>query len=129
MADLVYTGAPAGGPINSSAMPSNFDMVIYKGDAVEFFVNVKNNSGTAVNLTGKTVKAQLRPTYNGPVVAEFTCTLADPVNGRIRVYLPTTVTSSLLPASYIWDLQSTDATGDNRTYLTGDVVVTNEVTV
>ena len=48
--------------------------------------------------------------------------------GVVEVFLPSSVTSTLLPGSYIYDFQITFTDGNTRTYLAGDVTVYPEVT-
>jgi len=127
MADIVYPGATAGGPLNSDAMPSNQDLVIYKGDYVELFVTVKDGAGVPLDLTGSTPKAQLKKTYADSSPVDFTCTLTG-VTGEVRIYLASATAASLTPGDYIWDFQITSSTSQTRTYLAGDVSVYNEVT-
>ena len=127
MADIVRPGAPAEGPLNAEAMPANFDLVIYKGDYVELFITVKDASGNAIDLTGSTPAAQLRSDYEDATAIDFICTLTG-TTGRVRVFLPSSISASLETGDYIWDFQVTDAGDMTRTYLTGDVVVYDEVT-
>jgi hypothetical protein len=127
MADIVSPGEPAGGPLNSGAMPKNYDMVIYKGDYVELFITLKDPLGAAINLSGFTPKAQLKANYEGPMIKEFACALTATV-GQVRIYLSSSVSSSLIPGDYIWDFQITSSGLETRTYLAGDVVVNKEVT-
>lgn len=127
MADIVYPGQTAGGPLNSGAMPSNHDLAIYKGDYVELFVTVKDSLGVAVNLTGTTPKAQLKSDYEDATPIDFVCTLTG-VTGQVKIFLSSATCSTLEPGTYIWDFQITDTTSKTRTYLAGDVVVYNEVT-
>jgi len=126
MADIVFPGQ-GGTSLNSAALPASNDLVIYKGDYVELFVTIKDQAGVAINLTGSTPKAQLKADYSDRDPKAFTCSLPGPT-GQVRIYLPSTVTSTLVPGSYIWDFQVTFSGGDTRTYLAGDVTVYNEVT-
>jgi hypothetical protein len=126
MADLVFPGS-TGTTLNATALPANNDLIIYKGDYVELFVTIKDNLGVAISLSGATPKAQLKADYSDRNPKAFTCTLPGPT-GQVRIYLPSTITSTLIPGSYIWDFQVTFANGDTRTYLAGDVTVYNEVT-
>lgn len=126
MADIVFPGA-TGNTLNSAALPANNDLVVYKGDYVELFVTVKDSLGVAISLAGSAPKAQLKNDYSDQSPKAFTCTLPGPT-GQVRIYLPSSITSTLLPGSYIWDFQITFASGDTRTYLAGDVTVYNEVT-
>ena len=127
MADLVFSGEPAAGPINSSAMPTNLDLVIYEGDFVEIFVTVKDSLGAPVSLAGSTPKAQLKTDYEDASPKAFATTLTG-VTGQVRIYLSSVVCTTLVPGSYIWDFQITSPGGDTRTYFAGDVTVHPEVT-
>lgn len=127
MADIVYPGETSSDRLNSAAMPSNQDLVVYKGDYVELFVTVNDASGVPVSLTGTTPEASLKKDYQDAVPVDFTCTLTGQP-GEVRIYLSSATSSQLSPGSYIWDFQVTNATGETRTYLAGDVTVYNEVT-
>lgn len=126
MADIVNPGAAAGGPLNSGAMPSNQDLVIYKGDFMDLFVTLKDSSNVAINITGATPKAQLKSDYDDVTPIDFTCTLTG-TTGQVKISLTSTQSATLVPGDYIWDFQVTQA-GATRTYLQGDVKVYPEVT-
>lgn len=129
MADIVYPGDTAGGPINSGAMPGNYDLSIYEGDVCKFTVTVKDSNNAVVNLTGYTAKAQLKTGYEDASPVNFVCTITTPTSGVVLVYLAPATTAALTPGStYIWDFQLTEPSGDVRTYLAGDVTVIPEVT-
>lgn len=128
MADIVYPGQTPGSTLNSEALPDNRDIVIYKGDYLEIFVTLKDELGVEIDLTGYTPEAVLKSDYNDRSPKPFTCTLADPEAGKVRIFLSSSITSTLLPGSYIWDFQVTNPEGETRTYLAGDVIVYNEVT-
>lgn len=128
MADIVFAGETAGGRLNENALPANNDLVIYKGDYVRLLLTVKDAAGQPLNLTGATAKAVLKSDYSDRDPKPFTCTIATPANGQVVIFLSSSVTSLLLPGSYIWDFQITFSDGETRTYLAGDVTVYNEVT-
>jgi uncharacterized cupin superfamily protein len=128
MADIVYPGQVTGGALNATALPSNTDLVLYKGDYVEILLTLKDSLGAPLNLTGATPKAQLKSDYSDREPKEFTCTVTAAEEGKVRIFLPSSATSELLPGSYIWDFQITAGDGNTRTYLAGDVTVYNEVT-
>jgi hypothetical protein len=127
MADLVFTGETAQGVLNSSAMPTNYDLEIYKGDFVEAFVIVRDDNADPINLTGYTAQAQLKTNYDDSSPVEFECTVTGPT-GQVRIYLSSADSSTLVPGDYIWDFQVVNPDGDARTYIAGDVTVHNEVT-
>jgi|SRR6478735_2172040 len=127
MADLVYSGQAAGGPINTGALPVNYDLVIYRGDTLKFFVQLNDLvTGTPIDITTGTVKAQLKRGYDDMEPIELTCTKPGGA-GLIQVVLLSAVTTTLVSGSYIWDLQVTTS-GENRTYVAGDVTVIQDIT-
>ncbi len=126
MADIVFPGS-TGTVLNSTALPSNNDLVIYKGDFVELIITLKDSGGTPLDLVGTTPKASLKTDYSDRQPKDFTCTLTGNT-GQVRIYMPSSITSNLVPGSYIWDFQVTFSANDTRTYLAGDVTVYNEVT-
>lgn len=125
MADIVFPGQSAGAA--NGALPQNTDLVIYKGDYLEVFVQIRDSSGNPVPAAGLTAKAQLKVDYYDMSPREFQLT-ATATPGEWRIFLPSSVTSTLLPGNYIWDFQLTDASSNTRTYLAGDVTVINDVT-
>ena len=127
MADIVRPGAPAGGPLNSGAMPTNVDLQIYKGDYVNLSITIKDDSGNPIDLTGLTPKAQLKYNYQDQSPIDFECIITDAASGKIRLFLSSEVSSTLIPGSYIDDFQLSSDFG-TRTYLVGDVMVQDEVT-
>lgn len=128
MADIVYPGESA--PVlNLDSMPINQDLVIYKGDYVELFLTVKDSAGVTVSLAGSTPEAQLKTNYADVSPVDFTCELTGQP-GEVRIFLPSSVSGTLDPdQTYIWDFQITNASGNAKTYLTGDVTVYPEVTL
>lgn len=129
MADIVYPGEVAGGPINSGAMPSNQDLSIYEGDAVKFTVTVTDSNAAPINLTGYTAQAQLKTSFADASPIDFVCTLTTPTAGVVTIYMAPATTAGLTAGgTYIWDFQLTEPGGDVRTYLAGDVNVIPEVT-
>lgn len=127
MADIVFPGSNAGNPLNSGALPSNNDLVMYKGDYFEMFITLKDSNGDPLVLTGQTPLAYLKSDYDDYMPKQFTCAVTG-VPGQVRIFMSSAVTSTLIPGSYIYDFQITNTLGETRTYMAGDVTVYNEVT-
>lgn len=128
MADIVYPGQTPGGTLGADFLPSNFDLVLYKGDYFPLRVTLKDSAGIApLDLTGYTAAAQIRSDFDDTVFYAFDVTIT-PLIGQIDLLL-TSDTSELIPAgSYVWDFEVTDPSGQTRTYITGDVQMLAEVT-
>lgn len=127
MADIVYPGQTPSGTIGTEFLPKNIDIVLYRGDYLEFFVIFTDFAGTPLDLNGYTPKVQFKTTYGSATATTVPVSLVDN-NSRVRVYVSSAVTSGLTFNEYIWDLQITNALGDVRTLVTGDITVKDEVT-
>lgn len=128
MADIVYAGQQAGGPLNRNSLPANYDLVIYKGDFVRLLLTMTDADDQPLDLTGATPKAVLKTDYSDPAPISFTCTLKNALAGEVELFIPSQTSSTIIPGSYIWDFQITFSDNQTRTYLAGDVTVYNEVT-
>jgi hypothetical protein len=107
-----------------------YDIVITQGDTWSVEFDIYNTSGTAFNLTGYNLQAQIR-TYPGSplLVASPTITVVDMVNGKITLSLTSDQTDSF-PLKSFWDLQISSVDGTfNQTYVRGLVFANPQVTV
>jgi hypothetical protein len=112
-------------------LPNNKDITIYQGDTWEFIFRLKNES-TALNLTGATPKAQIRPTAGSPVlVQEITAALltqSGDTLGCVKLSL-TAAQTAALQIGGVWDVQLLySGTGAVVTYFSGKVTLVKEVT-
>jgi len=126
--DIVFPGQPVEGTIGESNLPSNYDIVLYRGDYLEYFLELQDDAGT-LNLTGYVPSMELKTAYDEPTGIEVPTSVVqvDGVN-NIRIYFPSTLSRSLTGDFYIYDLQLSNATGDSRTFLTGDIKILSQVT-
>jgi hypothetical protein len=127
MADIVFPGATAGGPIGQDYLPANYDLVLYKGDFFSMSITLKDAAEAPVDLTGYTAQCSIRPTLGATETYNATLTIT-PAAGKVDVLFPSTVTATLAAGDYVWDFQLTKADGNVRTYFAGDVKVYGEVT-
>lgn len=107
------------------------DFTHIKGDsfeAVNFAMLV--NSG-ALNLTGCTLRMQLRKEYGGIVylsltsVASAGITITNAAGGLFRINKQII---NIDAANYIYDIELIKADGTVKTYISGNFYVTNDVT-
>lgn len=118
-------------------IPGVLNLSLYRGDSVDLVVRLreKNLDGTPgpyVNLSGVTVRSQIRQTEDSTnILATFVSTVMDQAvtPGGVRLTLASAATS-LLPVltPLRWDLEITHTGGHVRTYLRGNVSVQADVT-
>lgn len=107
------------------------DFTHIKGDTFEA-VNFQMLINTvALNLTGCTLRMQLRKEYGGIVylsltsVASAGITITTPANGLFKINRQII---NLDSANYIYDIELIKADGTIKTYINGNFSITNDVT-
>lgn len=103
-----------------------------KGDTFnEVAFEVKKN-GTAINLTGATIKMQLRKQYSDvsavlslTSVSSAGITITAPTSGQFKINAQII---DIEVFNYVYDIQFTLASGEVKTYVKGGFNVTPEVT-
>ena len=74
-----------------------YDMTIYKGNDFEKLFSFKNADETPMDLTGFTVKSQVRdfPGRSETLLMEFTIEIPDPPNGQVILKATDTQTGAV----------------------------------
>jgi len=85
------------------------DITIYKGDTYTHEVRIKNSSNTAINITGRTYKAQMRKSKaSDEIVISFTTTITDAANGLVTFSLTAGNSSNINVGTYYYDFEETN---------------------
>ena len=99
-------------------------------DEVAFSIKINN---VAVNLTGATIKMQLKKNDNLLVpilsltsVASAGITITSPTNGLFKI---NSQIIDIEPFNYVYDIQLTLATGVVKTYVSGNFIISKDITV
>jgi hypothetical protein len=86
-----------------TSTPDILDIVIYKGDTLSVTITVKDAAGTAINLTGWSVKATIFNLAGSPVNDGWVC--GTPTSGgQITMFL-TDGESEALATGFTYDLE------------------------
>lgn len=119
------------------ALPVGKNLTIYKGDSYEISFRLRGRDengdpGDYVDLSGCTAKAQVRQSEDAvSVMAEFTAEIPNQAlddMGRVNLSLTPEQTGAAGFQAGKWDCQITWPNGSVKTYLSGSVAVTKEVT-
>jgi hypothetical protein len=111
------------------AAPARQDLTITRGDTETVVaVLAQDESGTPIDVTGRTYTSQLRTTQDSSIIsASFTCTVTDGAAGEVTCVMSPASSGELDPGYYYWDLQE-NASGTITTVLSGQVTVLADVT-
>lgn len=87
-----------------------------------------NIDGTPLNLVGYAASSYIRkhPESLNPT-AKFNVGFVDRENGRIRVSLASTITASIKPGRYVYDVLFTDNTTKKSIVIEGNVLATEDI--
>lgn len=110
--------------------PAERPWYIYRGDSDSLTCIALDANGDPVDLTNYTGLAQIRATEDSvTVLAALTVTM-DPdqvtYEGRFTITLSDTE-SAKIDSNAVWDCEFTDGSGNVQTILTGDVILTKDV--
>jgi hypothetical protein len=79
--------------------------------------------GKVVDLANHTARAQIRKHRGSSTTVNFTVGFPDRFNGKIKLSIPSYVTSRLKPGRYLYDILFTKPGGTNEVILEGSVRV------
>jgi hypothetical protein len=88
-----------------------------------------NVDGTSLNLVGYAASSYIRkhPESLNPT-AKFNVGFVDRDNGRIRVSLASTITATIKPGRYVYDVLFTDTENKKSIVIEGNVLATDDIT-
>lgn len=105
------------------------NLVINSGtDFNQTFTLEDGSTNSAINLTGYSIKAEMRKHPSSTGVTTFTSTIYSAANGQIKIGLSTTTTASLKPGRYVYDVVVTDTSNSMSRVVEGMVLVSKGVT-
>jgi FlaG/FlaF family flagellin (archaellin) len=104
------------------------NLYVDQGTTFETIVDVTNQDGTPLNLSGYTVVAQMRKSYQSSSSTSFNASVfGDPENGQISLTLDPEDTSGMRAGRYLYDVEIS-ASGKTYRALEGIVLISPEIT-
>ncbi|NBS80117.1 hypothetical protein EBS57_10095 [bacterium] len=107
---------------------ASYNLLVEQGVDLSLQVSVQDSTGSTYSLAGASAAAQIRDTYNGSLLAEFSVVTSTGVTGRLDLSLSAATASSLPLSGGKWDLLLTTSAGAKVRLLNGNVTVSGEVT-
>ena len=104
------------------------NLYVDQGATFSTSVLVKNDDGSAFDLTDYSVAAQIRKSYSSSTAVDFTASVADPATaGQINLSLTATQTGTLEEGRYVYDVEVTSGVTVTRV-IAGLVTISPQVT-
>jgi hypothetical protein len=109
-------------------MSGYLDLTINQGATFKRVITIADTDGTAVNIAANTFRGQIRKRYTSTdVLATFSCTITDAVNGKLSIDLTDAQTSAIPAGEWVYDIEWVNGTAVAR-LLEGAALTTAEVT-
>lgn len=85
------------------------NIVINSGsDFNQVFTLENSDSNSPIDLAGYSVKSQMRKHYSASNYVDFTSNIINTSEGKISIGLSTSITTSLKPGRYVYDIVVTE---------------------
>ena len=110
------------------AFPGTYNFNYYRGDTAEFVVRPKTSNGSSYVLTDYTAQFTIA-NRRGSTGSQYTAqAVIDEVNSLITCTIIPTNGRTLVPGTYVFDIQIKNGPTQIFTVLTGTITVTDDVT-
>ena len=108
-------------------MAAKANIVVDQGATFNTSLNLTDDAGDPLDLTGYTASAQIRKWYSSLTAVNFDVSIPSPTNGTIYLNLDAPVTANLVAGRYVYDVVVVAGTTVTRV-VEGILTVTPEVT-
>lgn len=109
------------------AKPKRLDLECYRGQTWKKKLYYKKD-GAAIDLTGLTFKAEVRPQENSPYLTASMVIDVDAAAGEVTFTLPASVTAGIPQNVYAYDIKATDGNDEVAYHIYGKLYMKGRVT-
>jgi hypothetical protein len=104
------------------------NLYVDSGSTYSNILTVNSSDGQPLNLTGYTVASQMRKSYSSSTVYNFTASVHQAVQGKIRLQLTDEQSEAIPPGRWLYDVEITSSSGATTRVVEGIVIVTPQIT-
>ena len=85
-------------------------------------------TGQPLDLTNYTVKSQMRKSYSSSTAYNFTASIYNATNGKVKLELTAAQSEAIPPGRWLYDVEITSPSGTKTRVVEGIVTVTPQIT-
>lgn len=104
------------------------NIFIDQGADYSNIITVGSTTGAPLNLTGYTTASQIRKSYGSSIAYNFTASIFNATEGKVRIQLSSNASRAIPPGRYLYDVEITSPSGTKTRVVEGIVTVTPEIT-
>tara|TARA_Y100000592_G_scaffold77030_1_gene120691 strand:+ start:1120 stop:1467 length:348 start_codon:yes stop_codon:yes gene_type:complete len=110
-------------------MAATYNITIEQGVTFELQFTIKDNTGSALNISGYSFQASVVESTSDTVRGDFTFAITDGANGVVTMTMAAGTTANIPESpTLIWDLIAKDSAAKIHRYLEGRCNVLNPAT-
>ena len=109
------------------AAPFALNLSVNTSTSFDQSFTLTNDDGSALNLTGYTILAQIRKHSSSSTAVSFATTSVAPTTGVLKLSLDPSDTTDLKPGRYVYDIVLTDTSSVKTRVVEGSVIVSKTV--
>jgi len=109
-------------------MAAHADIILDQGTTFNTLLNLTNDAGQPLDLTGFNAYGQVRKWYTSSNTISFDVSIPEPTNGIIELSLTANTTAAMWYGRYVYDVVTVDGGGSVTRVVEGILTVTPEVT-
>lgn len=91
-------------------------------------ITVAATTGQALDLSGYTVASQMRKSYGSSTAYNFSASVYDAANGKVRLQLTPTQSEAIPAGRWLYDVEITSPAGNKTRVVEGIVTVNPQIT-
>jgi len=113
-------------------MATFYNITGYQGDYIQLTLNLKDSSGTALNLSGYEVRGQVRASYGSTgVLLDLNPTITNVLSGTMVININSYISADIPISDHVYDIErypSGILTGNSIKLMRGKFTILPEVT-
>lgn len=91
-------------------------------------LDIQNDDGVPMNLVGFQVYSQFRKSYNSSIGYDFTTSVINATQGKIKLSLSGVTSSNIRPGRYLYDIEVLSPGNSKTRIVEGIVTINPEIT-
>ncbi|NBP00112.1 MAG: hypothetical protein EBU90_08265 [Proteobacteria bacterium] len=113
-------------------MASIYNISAYQGDQIELTLNLKTSSGTYVNLSGYSVRGQVRQSYSSTgILLDLNPQIINLESGLVNIDIISNISKNIPVGEHLYDIEkypSGDFNGNSIKLIRGKFSILPEIT-
>ena len=98
---------------------------IDQGSDFVAIMELENDDGTPMNISGVEIYSQFRKSYNSSIAYSFSCEIVDAVSGKFSLILTGVSSSTIRPGRYLYDIELYNPNTNSKTRVVEGVITIN----